>query len=205
MKNPWDFLISWMWKPLWRYNKAVAISVLILIGVAILEAAQSGFLGDSAYRAAARFVPWQPWFASQRATHAIHKIRTPGSTESSFMTNGQRCPLGSEIAIAYTRTGNGWIAAVGYNRVQGYYSVTAHGFKAVEIEKGTEYHAGFTVTSTVGEELIFIIGSNKPFDVKHDFDPLLQKTRLAAKGGELDLAGSLSGHFDVAPVMTCIS
>jgi hypothetical protein len=121
------------------------------------------------------------------------------------MTKGDRCPLGSEIAIMYTRTGDGWIAAVGYNRVQGYYSLTAHGSKAVEIEKDTQYPAGFTINSVVGEELIFIIGSNKPSDVKRDFDPLLQKTRLATKGGELDLAGTLSGYFDVAPVMTCIS
>lgn len=204
MKDLWDFLIR-MWKRLWRHNKAVAISVLILIGIAILEAAQSGYLGDTAYRAAARFVPWQPLFAQQRATKAIYKIRLPGSTESTFMTKGERCPLGSEIAITYTRTGDGWLAAVGYNRVQGYYSLMAHGSKAVEIEKSTEYQAGFTITSAVGEELIFIIGSNKPFDVKRDFDPLLQKTRLAAKGGELDLAGALSGYFDVAPVMTCIS
>ena len=204
MKDLWDFLI-WVWKWLWRYNKVVAISVLILIGIAILEAAQSGFLGGTAYRAAARFVPWQPLFAQQRATTAIYKIRLPGSTESTFMTKGDRCPLGSEIAIMYTRTGDGWIAAVGYNRVQGYYSLTAHGSKAIEIEKGTQYPAGFTINSAVGEELIFIIGSNKPFDVKRDFDPLLQKTRLAAKGGELDLAGSLSDDFDVAPVMTCIS
>ena len=121
------------------------------------------------------------------------------------MTKGDRCPVGSEIAITYTRTGDGWIAAVGYNRVQGYYPLTAYGFKAVEIEKGTDYQVGFAITSAVGEELIFIIGSNKPFDVKRDFDPLLQKTRLAAKGGEPDLAGLLSDGFDVARVMTCVS
>ena len=199
-----DFLIK-MWKRLWRYNKAVGISMLILIGIVILEAAQSGFIGDTAYRAAARFAPWQPWFAQQRATNAIYKIRMPGSTESAFMTKGERCPLGSEVAITYARTGYGWMAAVGYNRVQGYYSLTGHKLTAVEIEKSTEYQAGFTINSTVGEEIFLIIGSNKPFDVKRDFDPLLQKTRLAAKGGELDLAGSLSDDFDVAPVMTCIS
>ena len=200
----WDFLIG-MWKWVWRHNKAVAILVLISIGVAGLEAAQSGFLSNTLYRATSRFVPWKPLFAQQRATKAIYKIRLPGSTESTFMTKGERCPLGSEIAITYTRTGDGWLAAVGYNRVQGYYPLTAHGLKAVEIEKNTEYPAGVTVNSPVGEEVFLILGSNKPFDEKRDFDPLLQKTRLAAKGGELDLAGSLRDDFDVAPVMTCIS
>jgi hypothetical protein len=166
-----DFLIR-QWKRLWRYNKAFASSMLILTGVVILEAAQSGFLGDIAYRAAARFAPWQPWFAQQQATKVIYTIRMPGSTESAFMTVGQRCPLGSEIVITYTRTGNGWLAAVGYNRVQGYYPLTAHELKAVEIEKNTEYPGGVTINSSVGEEVFLIIGSNKPFDVKRDFDPL---------------------------------
>ena len=204
MEKLLDFVIKiLMW--VWRQSKIVAISVLILIGMLTLEAAQSGYLGDTAFRAAARFVPWQPLLAQQRATTAIYKIRLPGSKQSVIMTKGERCPLGSEIAITYARTGDGWMAAVGYNKVQGYYPLTAHGSKAVEIEKDTEYQAGFTINSAVGEELILIIGSNKPFDVKLDLDPLLQKTRLAAKGGELDLAGSLSYGFDVAPVMTCIS
>lgn len=192
-------------KRVWKWNKAVTI-ILIVVGLTvILEAAQSGFLGDSAYRGAARVVPWKPWFAPKQATTAIYKLRKQGSSEFAFMTKGDKCQVGSEISITYARTGDGWIAAVGYNLLQGYYPLTAHGLTAVEINKNIKYEIRFSMTSAAGEEMIFIIGSNKPFDTKRDFDPVLRDRRHIGKGGEPDFAGSLSGEFDVAPVMTCFS
>lgn len=54
-----DLFLKWM-KRLWKWDQAIAILLGIVILSFTLEAAQSGFLGDTAYRGSARFVPWQP-------------------------------------------------------------------------------------------------------------------------------------------------
>ena len=201
-------IIRWIWN---QGHYAAAAVVAILVVLALAEGAQSHLFGESAFRMAARVVPWNPILQHRAGLDAVFNLKLPNTESVEDLKKGAECPVGSEITFEYSRSRSGWVSTFGLtepfsNKKFLPYSLSRNGLDAVPVEGGTKYYGKMDIKSADGYELLVIVGAYKPFDPRKEIIPSLRRLGDSKiKGGEATLDGFDVAWSDTPRFTTCRS